>query len=55
MLCSGCHRGTYGVHGMYGRKLDLMLKVSLQNHYFKSGMPEDEVKEKMGGRLYYDD
>ena len=54
-LCYSCHRGTHGVHGMYGRKLDLMLKISLQKHYFNSGMEEHEVREKMGGRLYIDD
>ncbi len=52
LLCYECHRGTYGVHGRKGRKLDLQLKKQLQERYFKQGYSEKEVREKMGGKLY---
>lgn len=29
-LCPECHRGMYGVHGKYGRDLDLFLKRTAQ-------------------------
>lgn len=52
LLCWDCHRGTYGVHGREGRKLDLQLKKQLQERYFKQGYSEKEVREMMGGKLY---
>lgn len=30
-LCTECHRGTYGVHGKHGHKLDKKLKLNFQN------------------------
>jgi hypothetical protein len=30
-LCTECHRGTYGVHGKEGHKLDIKLKLEMQN------------------------
>lgn len=30
-LCQEHHRGTYGVHGKYGHKLDWQLKLEFQN------------------------
>jgi hypothetical protein len=29
-LCIDCHKGTYGVHGKHGHKLDVKLKKELQ-------------------------
>lgn len=52
LLCYSCHRGTNGTHGKNGRKLDLKLKIRLQEVYFNQGYTEDEVREKMGGKLY---
>ena len=51
-LCWQHHHGTYGVHGKYGRKLDLELKEGLQEKYFSQGYSEDEVRKLMGGRIY---
>ena len=43
------HRGTYGVHGKYGYKLDKQLKLKFQNklEYFliKEYLSEDEINE----------
>jgi len=52
LLCWHCHRGTNGVHGKNGRKLDLHLKRCLQKKYFSMGYNENEVRELMGGKLY---
>ena len=52
VLCWYCHRGTKGVHGRDGRKLDLYLKKKLQKKYFSMGYSENEVREMMGGKLY---
>lgn len=52
VLCWDCHQGTYGVHGREGGKLNLKLKRNLQEVYLKQGYPEDEVRVKMGGKLY---
>lgn len=52
LLCRKCHRGTNGVHGKNGRKLDLKLKRRLQEEYLNQGYTEDEVREMMGGKLY---
>jgi hypothetical protein len=51
-LCPYHHRGTKGVHGRDGRKLDLYLKKQLQEKYFEMGYTENEVREMMGGKLY---
>lgn len=51
-LCYGHHRGTYGVHGKYGKELDTQLKLRLQAKYFSQGKSENEVRRLMGGKLY---
>lgn len=51
-LCWSCHQGTKGVHGRDGRKLDLRLKLKLQETYTKQGHPEDEIRRMMGGKIY---
>lgn len=52
MLCYECHRGTLGVHGMWGEKLDLFLKLKVQKIYFEMGFNEDQVRQLMGDKLY---
>lgn len=52
MLCIDCHRGSRGIHGRDGHKLDLKLKRRLQEEYSRQGYTEDEVRAKMGGKLY---
>lgn len=52
MLCYECHRGTKGIHGRDGHKLDRELKINLQLKYERQGFSEDEVRRLMGGRLY---
>lgn len=52
MLCYEHHRGTGGCHGRDGRELDLKLKRQLQQTYIEQGYTENEVREKMAGRLY---
>ena len=52
LLCWDCHHGTYGVHGKYGKQLDLKLKKRLQQRYFMQGKSEEEVRKLMGGKLY---
>jgi hypothetical protein len=52
MLCSECHRGTNGVHGMNGHKLDMFLRTNLQKFYIENGFSEDETRKLMAGRLY---
>lgn len=32
-LCPACHRGTRGVHGMYGHELDMRIKIAAQTHF----------------------
>lgn len=51
-LCWYCHRGTKGIHGRDGKKLDLYLKKKLQEKYFDMGYGENEVRKLMGGKLY---
>ena len=53
LLCWECHHGTYGIHGKHGKKLDIELKVKLQEKYFNQGETEKEVRSLMGGKLYY--
>ena len=52
MLCFEHHKGTSGVHGRMGHALDIILKLQLQEKYFKQGKSEDEVRKLMGGKLY---
>lgn len=52
MLCYECHRGTRGIHGRDGHKLDRELKINLQLKYEQQGLSEDEVRKLMGGKLY---
>lgn len=52
MLCYECHRGTRGIHGRDGHKLDRELKINLQLKYESRGLDEDEVRKLMGGKLY---
>ena len=54
MLCYKCHRGENGVHGMNGHKLDIFLKLGVQNFYLANGFSEDETRKLMAGRLYID-
>lgn len=51
-LCYEHHRGTNGVHGKQGHKLDMLLKLKLQETYFNMGKGEEEIRELMGGKLY---
>jgi len=55
MLCSKDHRGTYGVHGKFGKNLDLKLKLELQNIYKSRDLDFNEIKALMGGRHYSED
>lgn len=52
LLCYECHRGTYGVHGRDGRKLNIKLKKKLQETYKEQGYKEEETRTMMGGKLY---
>ena len=52
MLCFEHHRGTDGVHGKNGSRLDLALKLDLQDRYRLMGYTEEEIRNKMGGKLY---
>lgn len=52
LLCWDCHYGTFGIHGREGKALDTKLKRQLQEIYFNQGYTENEVREKMGGKLY---
>lgn len=38
------HRGTYGVHGKFGRKLDLLLKQKAQREYEETHTREEFIK-----------
>ena len=48
-LCSNHHRGTYGVHGREGNKLNRKLKLELQNKlemlFDKRELTEEEINE----------
>lgn len=46
-LCLKCHSKAHNK-----REFDLRLKRDLQEKYFSMGLSEDEVRKKMGGRLY---
>lgn len=52
LLCYRCHMGTFGVHGKYGRELDLKLKLRLQELYKKQGYKEADIRKLMGGKIY---
>ena len=52
LLCYKCHRGTYGIHGREGKKLDLKLKLRLQETYLNQGYTEEETRKMMGGKIY---
>lgn len=52
LLCPRCHRSSVGVHGRDGRQLDLKLKRQVQDRYKEQGYSEDEVRVKMGGKLF---
>ena len=52
LLCYECHRGTYGVHGKNGSKLNRQLKIGLQEKYKSLGYSEEEIRELMGGKIY---
>lgn len=51
-LCSECHRGTNGVHGKNGHKLDQKLKLLFQNKleilFLKNELTRKEIKEVLG-------
>lgn len=49
-LCWHCHQGPQGVHN--NRQLDIKLKLIVQERYMQQGYTENEIREKMGGRLY---
>src|SRR5690554_2719550 len=52
LLCWEHHHSKIGVHGKYGHKLDIQLKLQLQRKYFEQGKSESEVRRLMGGKLY---
>lgn len=43
-LCTGHHRGTYGVHGKYGAELDRMLKERCQEAFEQSHTRQEFMK-----------
>ena len=43
-LTSEEHRGTYGVHGKYGRDLDIKLKQDAQRKYEETHTREEFIK-----------
>ena len=51
-LCSNCHRGTKGVHGKNGHKLDTKLKLMFQNKleilFAKGFIEKKDVKLTLG-------
>ena len=55
VLCWSHHQGTRGVHGRDGHALDLKLKIDLQAKYFAQYKTESEVRELMGGMLYFEE
>ena len=46
-LCYECHRGTHGVHGKYGHKLDVKCKLGLQQKLEQFLMAELLTKEQI--------
>ena len=51
-LTSGEHRGTYGVHGKFGRDLDIKLKQDAQRKYEETHTREEFIK--LIGKNYLD-
>lgn len=47
MLCKSCHRETHR-----NRRLDLALKLLAQEKLKGKGLDEDQIRERIGGRLY---
>ena len=43
-LCTDCHRGTNGVHGPHGDKLDIKLKKEKQEELTKA-LQDNEIEE----------
>lgn len=43
-LCSDCHRGTQGIHGKLGHKLDIKLKREAQNSLIKA-LQDNEIEK----------
>ena len=43
-LCQECHRGTNGVHGPHGHKLDIKLKRQAQDKLIKE-LQENEIND----------
>ena len=43
-LCQECHRGTNGVHGPHGHKLDIKLKRQTQDKLIKA-LQENEIND----------
>ena len=52
LLCKECHQGTYGIHGKFGRPLDIDLKLQLQDKYKSLGYTQEQIRKLMGGRIY---
>lgn len=52
MLCTRCHRGDEGVHGIRGHRLDMILKFQIQDLYYSWNLSEDEIRKAMGGKIY---
>jgi 5-methylcytosine-specific restriction endonuclease McrA len=50
-LCWHCHQGAGGVH--HNRELDIRLKLIVQDRYREQGKTEEEIRELMGGRIYF--
>lgn len=50
-LCWHCHQGPDGVHN--NRELDIEFKLITQDRYRQQGKTDDEIRELMGGRLYF--
>lgn len=48
-ICHNCHKL---VHNAESYALDFILKLQLQDIYFKKGYPEEKVRKLMGGKLY---
>lgn len=51
-LCWYCHHGDYGIHGRFGRELDLKLKKELEQKYIDLGYSEEKIYKLLGGRFY---
>ena len=51
-LCPECHRGTNGVHGKNGHKLDKKYKLMFQNKleilFSKKLLTKEDIKETLG-------